>query len=88
MKAPQELFESSSTELYLSEVQRNISSGERQIELDFSQCKSVSAYTIARLISLQKDNEGSDTKISLIQVKPDIMAMLKALHLDKLLVIN
>ena len=88
MKAPQELFESSSTEMYLSEIQRKISSGERKIDLDFSECKSLSAYTVARLISLQKDNEGSATKITLIQVKPDIKAMLKALHLDKLLVIS
>ena len=88
MKAPQELFESSSTEKYLSEVQRLVSSGERKIDLDFSQCQSVSAYTIARLISLLKDNEGSQTKITITQVQPDIRAMLTALHLDRLLVIN
>ena len=85
MQAPQELFESSSTEIYLSEVQRKISSGERKIELDFSQCKSMSAYTVARLIALQKENQGSETKISLLNIQPDIKAMLTALHLDKLL---
>ena len=88
MKAPSELFESSSTELYLSEIQRRISGGEREIELDFSECRAVSAYTMARLISLQKENKSSDTKISLIQVNTDIKDLIKALHLDKLLVIT
>jgi ABC-type transporter Mla MlaB component len=88
MKAPQELFESSSTELYLSEIQRKISSGERKIDLDFSQCQAISAYTLARLISLQKENEGSETKITINQMQTNILSMIKALHLDKLLVIK
>jgi anti-anti-sigma regulatory factor len=88
MKAPSELFESSSTELYLSEIQRRISAGEKKIELDFSDCQAVSAYTIARLISLQKEHRSSDTKIALVKVQTDIKDMIKALHLDKLLVIS
>jgi anti-anti-sigma regulatory factor len=88
MKAPEDLFEQVYTEKFLIALQSKAGAGEKTLEVDCSECLAMSAYTISRLVSLNKQLKNDGGKLLITSLRPNVRELFKLLHLDELLSVS
>ncbi len=84
MKAPEDLFEQVYTEKFLIALQYKFSSGEKNLEVDCTDCLAMSAYTVSRFVNLNKQMKNDGGQLLISNLKPNIRELFKLLHLDEL----
>lgn len=88
MKAPEDLFEQVYTEKFLIALQSKASAGEKSLVVDCSDCMAMSAYTISRLVNLNKQLKNDGGKLEITRLKPDLRELFKLLHFDELISVS